>query len=219
MTGTLQFSDNIGLKGLMAGGSDWWELKGTGADDAGVLELAVGDNATSDYFDIIFKDWSGTNTRAIRFGGAEIHAYVPLYGAVWNDYAEFRICNEEFKPGQVVLENGDDTLSIASQRLQRGCSIVSDTFGFAIGETDEAKCPIAVSGRVLAYGYESREEFKKHIGWPVCSGPNGTVSLMTEEEEEKYPSRIVGTVSAVPDYETWGTGNVKVDGRIWIKVR
>ena len=141
-----------------------------------------------------------------------------LMGAAWNDYAEFRICNEDFRPGQVVLENGDDTLSIADERLQRGCSIVSDTFGFAIGETDEAKCPIAVSGRVLAYGYESREEFKKHIGWPVCSGPNGTVSIMTEEEEQKYPSRIIGTISAVPDYETWGTGNVNVDGRIWIKV-
>ena len=142
-----------------------------------------------------------------------------LMGAAWNDYAEFRICIEDFNPGQVVLENGDDTLSIASQRLQRGCSIVSDTFGFAIGETDEAKCPIAVSGRVLAYGYEPREEFKKHIGWPVCSGPNGTVSIMTEEEEEKYPSRIIGTVSAVPDYETWGTGNVEVNNRIWIKIK
>ena len=142
-----------------------------------------------------------------------------VYGAVWNDYAEFRICNEKFKPGQVVLENGDDTLSISNQRLQRGCSIVSDTFGFAIGQTNEAKCPIAVSGRVLAYGYESREEFKKHIGWPVCSGPNGTVSIMTEEEEEKYPSRIIGTISAVPDYETWGTGNVEVNNRIWIKVK
>ena len=142
-----------------------------------------------------------------------------LMGAAWNDYAEYRICNEEFKPGQVTLENGDDTLSITSQRLQRGCSIVSDTFGFAIGETDEAKCPVAVSGRVLAYGYESREEFKKHIGWPVCSGPNGTVSIMTEEEEEKYPSRIIGTISAVPDYETWGTGNVEVNNRIWIKIK
>ena len=142
-----------------------------------------------------------------------------LMGAAWNDYAEFRVCDEDFKPGQVVLENGDDTLSITNQRLQRGCSIVSDTFGFAIGETDEAKCPIAVSGRVLAYGYESRKEFKKHIGWPVCSGPNGTVSIMTEEEEEKYPSRIIGTISAVPDYEEWGSGNVKVNGRIWIKIK
>ena len=142
-----------------------------------------------------------------------------IMGAAWNDYAEFRICNEEFKPGQVVLENGDDTLSIANQRLQRGCSIISDTFGFAIGETDEAKCPIAVSGRVLAYPFEPIEEFRNHIGYPVCSGPNGTVSIMTEEEEEKYPSRIIGTISAIPDYKTWGSGNVEVKNRVWIKVK
>lgn len=141
-----------------------------------------------------------------------------LYGAAWNDYAEFRICNEEFKPGQVVLENGDDTLSIASKRLQRGCSIVSDTFGFAIGETDQAKTPIAVSGRVLAYPYESREEFKKNIGRPVCSGPNGTVSIMTDKEYRDKGYCAIGTISAVPDYEEWGTGKVKVNGRVWIKV-
>ena len=187
----------------------------------GTTSYANGDFATHIQ---VQREINGTNYyqqlyMIINADGTGFCRTTKMYGAVWNDYAEFRICKDNFKPGQVVLENGDDTLSIASQRLQRGCSIVSDTFGFAIGETDEAKCPIAVSGRVLAYGYESREEFKKHIGWPVCSGPNGTVSLMTEEEEEKYPSRIIGTVSAVPDYETWGTGNVKVDGRIWIKVR
>jgi len=42
---------------------------------------------------------------------------------------------------------------------------------------------MAVSGRVLAYLYEDIETAKKYIGWPVCSGPNGTVSIMTEEEE------------------------------------
>lgn len=142
-----------------------------------------------------------------------------VYGAVWNDYAEFRICPQEFKPGQVVAEVGDDTVVQSTKRLQRGCSIVSDTYGFAIGETDEAKCPLAVSGRVLAYGYEPREEFKSHIGYPVCSGPNGTVSIMTNEEEEKYPSRIIGIISAIPNYEEWGTGKVKVDNRIWIKIK
>ena len=218
MTGTLNFADDVGIHGIMGGGTDHWGLTGTGTDDAGVLQLTIGDNATEDYFDIIFSDWSGTDIKAIRFGGSSINAYVPLYGAVWNDYAEFRICKDNFKPGQVVLENGDDTLSITSQRLQRGCSIVSDTFGFAIGETDEAKCPIAVSGRVLAYGYESREEFKKHIGWPVCSGPNGTVSIMTDEEYRNKGYCAIGTISAVPDYEEWGTGKVKVNGRVWIKV-
>lgn len=40
-----------------------------------------------------------------------------VYGAVWNDYAEYRICKEDFKVGQVVCENNDDTLSISSSRL------------------------------------------------------------------------------------------------------
>jgi hypothetical protein len=57
---------------------------------------------------------------------------------------------------------------------------------------------IAVSGRVLAYPYESIEEFANHIGDPVCSGPNGTVSIMTEEEERLYPSRIIGTIASIP---------------------
>lgn len=139
-----------------------------------------------------------------------------LYGAAWNDYAEYRVCNDNFIPGQVVCENGDDTLSIATERLQPGANIVSDTFGFAIGETEKAKCPIAVSGRVLAYTYEPKEEFK--AGDAVCAGPNGTISKMTRNEIREYPERIVGTVSAIPNYEYWGENNVKVNNRIWIKV-
>ena len=197
------------------GQSDWIKIfSEESASDMLDMIMQFGDDGSSA---LKIRHSNGTDTIKLSAAG-RIDAST-VYGAVWNDYAEFRICNEDFKPGQVVLENGDDTLSIASQRLQRGCSIVSDTFGFAIGETDEAKCPIAVSGRVLAYGYESREEFKKHIGWPVCSGPNGTVSIMTEEEEEKYSSRIIGTISAVPNYETWGTGNVEVNNRIWIKIK
>ena len=42
---------------------------------------------------------------------------------------------------------------------------------------------------------------------------------MSEEEEEKYPSRIIGTVSEIPTYEKWGTGNAEVNGRIWIRIR
>lgn len=145
----------------------------------------------------------------------EIHGN-KVYGSVWNDYAEYRIC-DCLEPGRVVCENGDDTLSIAAERLQPGANIVSDTFGFAIGETKDAKCPIAVSGRVLAYTWEPREAFS--AGEAVCSGPNGTVSRMTREEIQEYPERIIGTVSAVPTYEYWGTENVAVNGRIWIKVR
>lgn len=140
-----------------------------------------------------------------------------LYGAAWNDYAEYResiITN----PGICIIEKGDDTLIQSTERLQPGASIISDTFGFAIGETDNCKTPIAVSGRVLAYPYESREEFKKNIGHPVCSGPYGTVSIMTDEEYREKGYLAIGTISAVPDYEEWGIGKVKVNGRIWIKI-
>ena len=157
------------------------------------------------------------NTRIYRESSVYMQNNV-LFGAAWNDYAEYRESNIA-QPGRCIIENGDDTLRLSTERLQRGAEIISDTFGFAIGETDTCKTPIAVSGRVLAYGYEDREQFKSRIGYPVCSGPNGTVSIMTDEEEQLYPSRIIGYISAVPDYEIWGTGNVKVDGRIWIRIK
>ena len=165
---------------------------------------------------------TSTTTGAVKISGGlgvagNIYAN-KVYGAVWNDYAECRESNEFIDAGYVVKENGDDTLSLADGRLIYGCSIVSDTFGFMIGETDKAHTPIAVSGRVLAYPYENREVFRYNIGCFVCSGPNGTVSLMNKEEVWNHPEAIIGQVSAVPDYEYWGN-NVKVNGRVWIKVR
>ena len=141
-----------------------------------------------------------------------------LWGAVWNDYAEFRKA-DSIAPGYCVVEKGDDTLTLSTARMQPGAEIISDTFGFAIGETEDCKTPIAATGRVLAYTYESRDEYRNAIGRPVCSGPNGTVSLMTDEEYAAKGYCAIGFVSAVPDYEEWGTGNVKVNGRVWIRVR
>lgn len=155
----------------------------------------------------IFGGSGGTST--IRAGA--------VYGAVWNDYAEYRETKMEITPGRVIIETGHGDLILSTERLQPGGNVVSDTFGFAIGETDTCKTPIAVSGRVLVYPYEDRYSYEP--GDAVCTGPNGTVSKMTREEIWKYPERIVGTVSEIPEYETWGTGNAKVDGRIWIKVR
>ena len=142
-----------------------------------------------------------------------------VYGAVWNDYAEYRITKDKIEPGRCVIETGKDDLVLSTERLQPGAEIISDTFGFAIGETDEAKTPIATTGRVLAYIYEGREAALAAIGKPVCSGPDGTVSIMTDEEYQKYGYCAIGTISAVPDYEEWGTGKVKVNNRIWIRIR
>ena len=140
-----------------------------------------------------------------------------VYGAVWNDYAEYRNQAEELKPGQVAYCGNDGKLKRTIKRLQKFEGVVSDTFGFAIGETDSCKTPLAVSGRVLVYTYEDRSTFNS--GDCVCAAPNGRVSKMTREEIAYYPDRIVGVVSEIPDYEVWGTGNVNVNNRIWIRIR
>jgi hypothetical protein len=70
---------------------------------------------------------------------------------------------------------------------------------------------------VLAYPYEQRNHYKP--GDAVCAGPNGTVSKMTRREIKKYPERIIGTVSEIPTYETWGEYDTKVNGRIWIRIK
>ena len=144
-----------------------------------------------------------------------------VYGAVWNDYAEYRESDcEEF--GYVLMENGDDTLSKTTERLSHFAGVSSDTWGFSQGETTRAHTPIAVAGRVLVYTYQNRDNYKP--GDCVCAAPNGTVDIMTREEIINWPDRIVGTVSCVPTYKEWGSNNtdrgpVKVNNRIWIKVR
>lgn len=140
-----------------------------------------------------------------------------IYGAVWNDYAEYRDQLTHVSPGYCVASTNSGEVYKTSTRLQACDGIVSDTFGFAIGETDDCKTPLAVAGRVLAYCEGDRYDY--HAGDTVAAGPEGKIVKMTREEIKEYPDRIVGIVSEIPEYEIWGTGNVKVDGRIWIKVK
>lgn len=177
----------------------------------------TGVTGTSEGYYRLFRAYNSSgsaNTTGCYFNGST----GVLYGAAWNDYAEYRELKEdiEIPYGRVVIENGDDTLSLSTKRLQGGGNICSDTFGFAIGETNKAQMPIAVSGRALVYPYEDRNLYEP--GDAVCTGPEGTVSKMTREEIKEWPDRIIGYVSAVPTYETWGQNDVAVDGRIWIKV-
>ena len=192
-----------------------WTINDAGYFSGVAQQLEVDNDTTSKIYVL------GAPTTGAAYVYRESNVYMQnnvLYGAAWNDYAEFRQ-GDTLEPGKCVVEAGDDTLTLATGRMIPGASIVSDTFGFSIGETEKCKTPIAVSGRVLAYPYESREEFKKNIGRPVCSGPNGTVSIMTDEEYREKGYCALGTISAVPDYKEWGTGNVKVNNRVWIHVK
>ena len=143
-------------------------------------------------------------------------------GAVWNDYAECRESKVQ-EAGYVLCETGKDNLVKTIERLQHFAGVSSDTWGFSQGETEKAKTHIAVAGRVLVYPYQDRNNYKP--GDCVCAAPGGKVDIMTREEIINYPDRIVGTVSCVPEYDTWGGGEnadrdpVKINGRIWIKVR
>lgn len=145
------------------------------------------------------------------------HSSGVLMGAAWNDYAEYREVKTEIEPGRIVIETGNGDLVLSQERLAPAPNVVSDTFGFAIGQTAICNTPIAVAGRALVFPFEDRENFK--AGAAVCAGPNGTASLMTREEIREYPDRILGIVSEIPNYETWGETNIPVNNRIWIKIK
>ena len=173
---------------------------------------------SSDYTSRILETASGTlNINGTTFASGGIVTGTKIYGAVWNDYAEYRNQKENIEPGYCVASTNDGQVYKTTEKFQACDGIVSDTFGFAIGETDECKTPLAVAGRVLAYCEGNRNDY--HSGDTVCAGPEGKVMKMTREEIKEYPDRIVGIVSEIPKYETWGSGNVSVNGRIWIKVK
>jgi hypothetical protein len=114
-------------------------------------------------------------------------------------------------------------MELSSIRMQATGRIISDTYGYCMGEPANDGTPIAIAGRVLVYPYRNIEEY--NLGDCVCAAPNGTVDIMTREEIKEYPDRIIGTVSEIPTYEVWsggaqnGNDDIQVNGRIWIYVR
>lgn len=142
-----------------------------------------------------------------------------ISGVVYNDYAEYRQSKEHIGPGHVVCEVDGKYVALSRKRLSKAPMVVSDVFGFSIGRQSvagEYSLPVAVAGRVLVYTDKPREKFK--VGDVVCAGKNGTASKMRWWEKILFPDRILGIVSEIPDYNTWGNDNVKVNGRIWIKI-
>lgn len=208
----------------------------TGGGTAGTVLIAVGATSTPDWYGGLSLSGSAaasyvasftgttaaTNTTsgAVKIAGGlgvvgDIYANT-VHNAIWNDYAEYRK-SDLLLPGACVQEQDNGCLIASNSRLIPGCSIITDTFGFSEGKTDEAQTPVAVAGRVLAYTFLPRHIY--HAGMAVCSAPGGTIDIMTREEIQQYPDAIIGYVSEIPDYEYWGSGNVKVNGRIWIKIK
>lgn len=142
-------------------------------------------------------------------------SYDQLPSPIGANIAEYRI-TETVDAGYCVYENGTGILEKTNARLLPCCRIVSDTYGFVMGENSQFQIPTAISGRVLAYTNENDEI---EIGDCLCSGENGILSKMTREEITAYPDRIVGVVSEIPTYETWGINEIVVNKRVWVYVR
>lgn len=185
--------------------------------DSNLGKIKVKSTTTTGYQFLVADGTSPTDTLYCYSGiYADTDGKNPvLMGAAWNDYAEYRNQQEEIEAGYCVYSNDDGLVSKTTKKLQSCDGIVSDTFGFAIGKTDVYRTPLAVAGRVLAYCDGDRNSY--HAGDVVCAGPEGKVYKMTREEIEKYPDRIVGIVSEIPQYEKWN--NKKINNRIWIKVK
>ena len=103
---------------------------------------------------------------------------------------------------------------MSTKRLQAGAYVVSDTYGMVIGAQNEYSLPVAVAGRVLVYYSGNIEDYQ--AGDAVCATDNGCIAKMTRREIRKYPDRILGYVSEIPNYEEWN--NVAIGERLWIKV-
>ena len=199
--------------------SNWWEVEFHAANDLGngvqlYCHLYGGINY---YSGSMWRNAADTATPTWKYLWQQGDN---VTGAVWNDYAEYRE-SEETDFGYIVQETGKDSLQKTTTRLSHFAGVTSDTWGFAQGETEKAKTPIAVAGRVLVYPGEDRNKYKP--GDCVCAGPDGKAYRMFWWEKIFFPDRIVGTVSCVPEYEEWGGSDnkppVKINGRIWIKVK
>lgn len=160
----------------------------------------------------VYSDAGVTAATGTRY---ENNSKIVFMGAAWNDYAEFRDQVESLEAGYCVASTNDGKVYKTTEKFQACDGIVSDTYGFAIGRTEQYQTPLAVSGRVLAYFHGNREDYNS--GDTVCAGPEGKIMKMTREEIREYPDRIIGIVSEIPEYEEWN--DKKVNNRIWIKVK
>lgn len=177
----------------------------------------INDTSSTGELPIFFgQSQSDTNSYDIRYN-ANVTVRPStgvLMGAAWNDYAEYRkFEGDEPQPGRVVCETGHDTVALSQERLQAAPAVVSDTYGFIIGEKDET-VPVSIGGKVLVYGNEDVNSYS--VGDAFCSGPNGTVSKMSRQEIVNYPDRILGYFVGIPTEQEFN--GVLVNGRFWIRV-
>jgi hypothetical protein len=148
------------------------------------------------------------------------HLYATkVFNAVWNDVADFQDVADEKIPGKCYF----DTLSgakICNEECQKAViGILSDTYGFGLGQVNNAKkAPFVIAGWALAC-VDSEQTYE--TGDVLMNDSNGNLVKMSEEMKRLYPERIVATYKKPEAAKYFGPGAeaVKVNGRHWVKIR
>lgn len=196
-------------------------------DDAG-KPIAVATLAGANTFSgpITFSNTTAstsTSTGAVVIsGGLGVQGNIygsKVWGCVWNDLADCIDVPEdtELEYGYCYCFDGEKYYK-STEYLENGIiGIHSDTAGFCMGKRDIGKqMNVAVAGFVLAY-----VDNVYQTGTPLTCKENGILTKLKEEDISKNPHKIVGTFWKTEPNEFWGPEGkeVKVNGRMWIKVR
>ncbi|MFN8846950.1 MAG: hypothetical protein ACK5V3_01065 [Bdellovibrionales bacterium] len=141
-----------------------------------------------------------------------------VWGAVWNDYADFQKLNDKLVYGKVYYDTIEGA-KICTQRCQMGImGVATNTFGAAVGQGANYgfEVPIAVAGWVLAY-----VDKEYPTGTPLTNDESGNLTEMTLEEKRNYPERLIATYKKKELDIEWGMEGKKVavDGRHWVQVK
>lgn len=150
-------------------------------------------------------------------GASDFSASGKIWNAVWNDFADFQLLNDELVFGKCYYDTKDGA-RICTERCQMGVmGVASDTFGVSAGSgANQTEVPIGVAGWVLAFVDQEYE-----TGTPLTNDENGNLTAMTRKEKLEYPERIVATYKRKEMDPKWGPAGrqVVVNGRHWVKIK
>jgi hypothetical protein len=160
--------------------------------------------------------YDGT-TKLTVAGDIRATASGKVYGAVWNDFADYlEVDNKvEIEFGKVYVRTKKGETRTSLHPCEKGIiGIASDTFGMSVGKKGKGKkeIPIAVAGIVLAYCDREYES-----GTPLTSGRNGIVTKMYWWELIFKPHCLVATFYKPESQKKWN--GVTVNNRHWVKVK
>lgn len=176
-------------------------------------------NAYNVYMDDVVAGANATITNKYSLGCAGNIIAAKVYGAVWNDIADFIELDPDnpvdVEYGKVYIRTDTYKVAKASKYAQRGViGIASDTYGFGVGQKPEGvkSIPIAIGGWVLAY------TDKLYLpGTPLVATRDGKLTKARWWTRVFDSTKILATFDRAELAKAWN--GVYVQGRNWVKVR